>query len=626
MNITLTSGKEIPCSPDRSILDSLKESNNFLTASCGGKGTCGKCKVIIKSGKADIQSTIKLTEDEISNGYAIACRTFPSEDLILEIPKESVLTVEGKVATEKADDLIKLFNKEGADIDPYTERSVIKLPPPSLDDNISDLERIKREIIKEEVEAIRIPFRYLADMAKTVRKSDWEITICTIHTDEMHEITNILPGNQGKPQYGAAIDIGTTTIALYLVDLTNGELVDIGSTYNSQIAYGDDVITRIVNATENNEMDNIHRAVIDDINELMSVILATHNINIDSVDCFMISANTTMTHLFLGLDPAAIREEPYIPTANFFPVAFCGELGINASPNVPVYSFPCIASYVGGDIVSGVLATGMHRHEEISIFIDIGTNGEIVVGNSEWLMSAACSAGPCFEGSGIRDGMRATEGAIENVTIDRESLDFSIRVIGDDTKPQGICGSGMIDLIAEMYFTGILDMRGKLQKSVSDRVREGEEGLEVVIHFGEDKDIVLTEVDIENILRAKAAIFGGFTTLLGEVGLTFDDVQKVYIAGGFGKYLNIEKAIILGMLPDMPIEKFEYRGNTSVTGAYLCILSQKLRWEAEEVAKQMTYIELSVSNTFMDEYTSGLFIPHTNIESFPTVKAMMEKG
>jgi len=623
MTITLTSGKNISIKPGTSILESLKQAGIYLTSSCGGKGTCGKCKIIIKSGQAEFKSRIKLSKDEIGKGYAIACQSYPTENVVIDIPKESVLTVEGKVATGKSRDLQKLLTATGTEINPLTERRVMQLPPPSLDDNISDLERLKRELSSTSLGCLRVHFRFLLNLAQKIRKENWEITVSTIRSENCDEIINIFPGQQQTPQYGVAVDIGTTTIVVYLVDLSNGTLLDVASTYNSQIRFGDDVITRIVNATEHNEMNNIHRAVISDINQLLLLLLESHSINIDSIDCMVIAGNTTMTHLFLGLDPSSIREEPYIPTANMFPLAYTGELGIKVHPSVPVYIFPCVSSYVGGDIVSGILASRVHKKEEISIFIDIGTNGEIVIGNSEWLIAAACSAGPCFEGSGIRHGMRATDGAIEGVTINPDTREVEIKVIGEESKPIGICGSGMIDAIAEMFIAGILDQKGKLQKEVSDRVRDGEDCLEFVIYSGNGRDIVLTEPDIENLIRAKAAIYAGFTTLLTEVGLTFDDVSKVYIAGGFGKFLDVEKAIILGMLPELPKDKFEYMGNTSIIGAFLCILSQKMRAEAEEISKKMTYIELSVSRSFMDDYVSGLFIPHTNIDAFPGVKKMI---
>ena len=625
MKITLSTGRVIEAKEGESILISLKQAGIFLTSSCGGKGICGKCKVIVQSGDVESKSHIKLSSEEIQQGFALACMTTPSGDITIDIPKQSILTVEGQIVTGKSKDLLGLLHSTGVDIDPLSERIVLKLPKPSLDDNISDLERLKRELFANGLGCLRVPSRFMSNLARTVREKDWEITLSAIHSEDCYEITNIFPGNRKVPQYGIAVDIGTTTIVVYLIDLTDGKLVDAASIYNSQIRFGDDVITRIVNATEHGEMENLHKAVISDINDLISVLVSSRKIETESIDTIVVAGNTTMTHFFLELDPAAIREEPYIPTANIFPLSHAGELDIDVNSKVPVYSFPCVGSYVGGDIVSGVLATRMHKNKDLCIFIDIGTNGEIVIGNSEWLMAAACSAGPCFEGSGIKHGMRATEGAIENVKIDPGTFDVEIKVIGGNTKPVGICGSGMIDAIADMFLTGILNQKGKMQKEVSDRIRDGEDGLEFVVHYRKNKDIVLTEPDIENIIRAKAAIYAGFSTLLKEVDSSFDDVQKVYIAGGFGKFLSIEKAIILGMLPDMPREKFEYMGNTSVTGTYLCMLSRKLRAEAEKISKDMTYVELSVNNSFMDEYVSGMFIPHTNIDAFPTVKILMKK-
>ena len=624
MKISLSSGKSISGSPDISILESLKREDIFLTSSCGGKGTCGKCKIIIRSGSVNTRSAIKLTQEEIKKGYTLACQAFSEGDVLIEIPKESMLTLEGKIATGKSKDLQALLHSTGAGIEPLTERIVLQLPTPSLNDNISDLERLKRELSSKGLGCLRVPFRFLTDLAKTVRKKDWEVTLCIIHTEDCNEITNIFPDNKKTPRYGIAIDIGTTTLVAYIIDLTAANLVDIASTYNSQIQFGDDVITRIVYATEHNGLRNLNKTVITDINIFLSLFKKTHHIDSDSIDQFVIAGNTTMTHLFLGLDPSAIREEPYIPTANSFPLAFAGELGLKVNPNTPVYAFPCVASYVGGDIVSGVLAARLHKKQELSLFMDIGTNGEMVLGNSEWLVAAACSAGPCFEGSGMKHGMRATEGAIEDVRINRKTLEPEIKVIGD-TVPIGICGSGMIDVVAEMFLTGILNQKGKLQREISKRIREGEDGLEFVVYSQDGRDIVLTEPDIENIIRAKAAIYAGFSILLKEVGYTFDDIHKVYIAGGFGKFLDVEKAVILGMLPDISREKFEYMGNTSITGAYLCAISQKMREEAEEIARKMTYLELSVSRSFMDEYVSALFIPHTNIDAFLSVKELMKK-
>ncbi|MDH3878704.1 MAG: 2Fe-2S iron-sulfur cluster-binding protein, partial [Desulfobacterales bacterium] len=383
MNITLSTGKKIAAASGASILASLKEAGIFLTSSCGSKGICGKCKVIVTSGGVDSKSQIKLSQEEISQGYALACTTFPSGDIVIDIPKESILTVEGKVVTGKSKDLQALLQSTGASIEPLTERFVLQLPPATLDDNISDLERLKRALMAKELGCLRVPFRFLINLAQTVRAGNWEITLSTIHTEDCYEIINIFAGDRKTPQYGVAVDIGTTTVVLYLVDLISGKLVDVASTYNSQMKFGDDVITRIVHATEHNELKSINRAVISDINDLLSLVVSNHDLSTDAIDCFVVAGNTTMTQLFLGLDPSAIREEPYIPTANIFPLAYAGELGIKSHRNTPIYSFPCVASYVGGDIVAGILATRLHEKEEISIFIDIGTNGEIVIGNSE---------------------------------------------------------------------------------------------------------------------------------------------------------------------------------------------------------------------------------------------------
>ncbi len=624
MKISLLSGKSISIGTHTSILDALEREGIYLTSSCGGKGTCGKCKIIVKSGDVDRRSIMKLTKEELDESYVLACQSYPLGDLLIDIPKESMLTVEGKIATGRSKDLLAMLHSLGVDIEPPSERILLELPPPTLTDNISDLERLKRELMAKGLGCLRVPFRSLKDLAGTLRKDDWKITISLIQSEDCYEIINIFHGDRRTPRYGVAVDIGTTTLVLYLINLTDGTLVDAASIYNSQIRFGDDVITRIVYATEHNELNTLKQTVITDINIMLSMIIKKHGIDVDSIDQIVVAGNTTMTHLFLGLDPSSIREEPYIPTANTFPISFAGEHGIKAKPHTPVYAFPCVASYMGGDIVSGVIATRLHRREELSFFLDIGTNGEMVLGNSEWLISASCSAGPCFEGSGIRHGMRATEGAIEDIIIDRDTLVPHIKIIGD-VRPMGICGSGMIDAVSELFLSGILDQKGVLHKEVSERVREGEDGLEFLIYSDEDREIVLTTPDIENIIRAKAAIYAGFTTLLKEVGFTFNDIHRIYIAGGFGKFLDIEKAIILGMLPDLPKERFEFVGNTSIKGAYLCSLSRKLRDDAEDVARKMTYLELSVSKSFMDEFVSGLFIPHTHIEDFPSVSALMKR-
>lgn len=620
MEIRLTSGKTLSVSEEESLYHALKRQGVYLVSSCGGKGTCGKCKVKIIRGKCEVISFGKLGQKEREAGFVIACQTFPKEDVIIEIPRESRLVIGDKIAVSKTRDLFELFESFNVKISSVVKRLSLDLPPPTIHDNISDIERLKRSMDKIGIKVMRFSHRFVSSLSGALRKAGWKIVLG--YTDD-HEAVFIAEDGY-KDRYGLAVDIGTTTVVVYLVNLTDGRLVDVGSTYNSQIRHGDDVITRIVYASEGGGLCELRDCVVSDINDLLSPLLERHTINREDIESIVIAGNTTMSHLFWGLDPASIREEPYIPTVNFFPGWKAGTSGISINSQAPVYTLPCVASYVGGDIVAGVLASKMHRRSEIALFMDIGTNGEIAIGNDEWLMTAACSAGPCFEGSGIKHGMRATEGAIESVSIHPETYEPELGVIGN-SKPAGICGSGMIDAISEMFLTGVIDLKGKLVHSKTDRIRTGEEGMEFVLSKGIESDVVLTEADIENILRAKAAVYAGVALLLKEVGFGFDSIERVYIAGGFGNFLNIDKAIILGMLPDVPRDKFTFLGNASITGAYLCLLSEDLRKEAEEIASKMTYMELSVSRGFMDEYLSALFLPHTDMTRFPTVKRLMER-
>jgi uncharacterized 2Fe-2S/4Fe-4S cluster protein (DUF4445 family) len=621
MHIKLITGETLDISEGESLLKALKRHDLYLVTSCGGKGICGKCRIRLIEGKSRIESTGKLEPREIDSGIVLACQTFPSEDIIIDIPKESRLVVGDKIALSKSGDLLELLNSFGVEIYPLVRQITLDIPPPTINDNISDLERLRRSLEEKGLIGMRFIHRFVTSMSDVLRNAGWKITYgYTVSNDAVY----ISPADKKKERYGIAVDIGTTTVVVYLVNLTDGRLIDVGSTYNSQMRYGDDVITRIIYATESGGFEELRDSVVSDINNLLTPLQERHNIRREDIESVVIAGNTTMTHIFWGLNPAYIREYPYIPTVNFFPRWRAEFSGLKTNPMAPIYTFPCVASYVGGDIVSGILASKMSRNSEIALFMDIGTNGEIVIGNNEWLVTAACSAGPCFEGSGIGYGMRATEGAIESVKINPETFEPLFNVIGDG-EPMGICGSGMIDAISEMFLTGIIDQKGKFVREVkTDRIRDGLDGPAFLISSRDGRDIVLTEVDIENILRSKAAMYAGVSLLLKEVNLSLDSIERVYIAGGFGNYIDIDKAIILGMLPDLPKERFSFLGNASITGAYLSLLSKDLRREAGVIASKMTNIELSVSRRFMDEYMSALFLPHTDMRLFPTVKKLLK--
>jgi uncharacterized 2Fe-2S/4Fe-4S cluster protein (DUF4445 family) len=610
----------------------VKAAGVYVLSSCGGKGNCGKCKVIIKEGDVDSgKSQSYLTSEEIGRGYALACHSHVESDLVVEIPPESRMQAKHKIATgAKTEEILQFMKAAGGCLDSRMIRIYLDITPPTIDDNIADYERLRRALDNAGFDAahLHMNFMVLSKLAHVLREGKWKVTVSCFIVGAVLEVLDIYPGEVTRQRYGAAIDIGTTTVVVYLVDMKNGHVIGTASTYNSQVKCGDDVITRIVYATERNGLKELQDLVLDNINTMLAELAEKNGIAPGMIDYIVVAGNTTMTHLFYGIDPQYLREEPYIPVATFFPLVRGKSVGFRLDPQALIYSMPNVASYVGGDITAGVLVSQIHKQEQVSLFIDVGTNGEIVLGNKEWLVTAACSAGPAFEGSGIRFGMRAMEGAIEEVEIDARTYEVNYRVIGD-VKPIGICGSGMIDILAEMYLNGVIDQKGKIREELgSKRVRRGDSGLEYVIAWriesAINKEIVITEVDLDNLIRAKAAIYAGFATLLSHMGMTFGDIQKLYIAGGFGRYIDIERAITIGMLPDMALDKFQFLGNTSIMGAYYGLLCDRMRHEAEEIARRMTYVELSVSRSFMDEYMSALFLPHTDWNAFPTVKREFE--
>ncbi len=625
-NVTITADD------NTNLFKAVKAAGVYVLSSCGGKGNCGKCKVVIREGSVESgKSRSFLSTEEAERGYTLACLSRIKSDLVVEIPPESRMQAKHKIATgAKADELLKLMMQAGGCLESRISRIYLEISPPTIDDNIADMERVRRALDGAGFSAEHMHMNYmmLSRLPAVLREGNWKVTASVFSMGEVLEVLDIFPGNATKLRYGAAVDIGTTTIVVYLVDMTNGHIVGTASTYNSQVKCGDDVITRIVYATERNGLRELQGLALDNVTALLSQLTEINQVSPGMIDYIVVAGNTTMQHLFYGIDPQHIREEPYIPAATFFPLVRGKSVGLQIDPRAILYAMPNVASYVGGDITAGVLVSQIHKQNAVSLFIDIGTNGEIVLGNKEWLVTAACSAGPAFEGSGIKFGMRAMEGAIEEIEIDPKTYEVNYRVIGD-AKPIGICGSGMIDALAEMYLNGVIDQKGKIREEIgSGRIRRGESGLEYVlvwrIESAINKEVVITEVDLDNLIRAKAAIYAGFATLLSHMGMTFADIEKLYIAGGFGRYIDVERAISIGMLPDLPVDKFQFLGNTSIMGAYYALLCDRLRHEAEEIARKMTYIELSVSRSFMDEYMQALFLPHTNMNAFPTVKREME--
>ena len=464
----------------------------------------------------------------------------------------------------------------------------------------------------------------LKKLGHLFRESDWKVTVLLGKRNETTEIVSVEPGDTSDRNFGVAFDVGTTTVVGQLVNLNTKEVLGTKATHNRQAAFGSDVISRIIFASEKDGLERLHHAVVDNMNGIIKELIKEHNVDLYDVNGIICAGNSTMVHLLLKVDPAFIRREPYTPTANFVPVIRAAETGIKMSPRGLLSCVPGISTYVGGDITAGVLACGLADAKQLTMLIDAGTNGEIVLGNKDWMVSCAASAGPAFEGSGVACGMRAAKGAIQRVKIKKRDFEVNFKTIGN-TKPRGICGSGYIDALAELVTTGIITKQGKINTAIkSKRVRIGECGPEFVLAFkkeaGVDFDIVITEADIENLKRSKGAIYAASSLLVKKLGLDFKKMKKFFIAGGFGTYLDIDKAVAIGLLPDLPRDRFEFIGNSSLVGAREILLSYEAMKKAEQIARKITYIELSTEPNYMDEYVSALFFPHTNLERFPSVK------
>jgi uncharacterized 2Fe-2S/4Fe-4S cluster protein (DUF4445 family) len=644
--------------PNNVEIDVYKEGENLLkiamaagvhiNASCGGIGACGKCKVKIIGDNYIGGKSPKLAKEEIEEGYRLACLTKVKGPIEVIIPKESQidssvfkLEKDFLLSSSKIKHLLPSF-----DINPTVYKIFLDVDKPNKDDNINDLDRVLRAIKKQhKYENVSVTFDAVKKLPDVLRKSDFKISATIVAFDEGYKIIDFNTYTENIRNFAFAVDIGTTSISGQLIDLNKCivkgvDEVDIGgneyvagehSLYNGQVSYGEDVITRIVYAIKGNGLEVLQKAVVKTINDILDEILKKSKVNREEISFMVVAANTTMTQLFLGVNPKYIREAPYVPTARLFPPVKAISLGLNLNDHVYTYTFPNVASYVGGDIVSGVLATGIYQQPELTLFMDIGTNGEIVLGNQDWLVCTSCSAGPAFEGGGIKHGMRATIGAIDHVKINPENLEPMIMTIGDE-KPIGICGSGLIEIISELLLTGIINQNGKFNRDIeSPRIRQGDEGgHEYVLVWDEltgiDGDIVITEADIDNLMRAKGAIFAGCKTLLDSVGMTFDDIERIIIAGGFGKFINLEKAVKIGLFPELDFNKFIYVGNSSLLGARLVSLSKDLMNEAETISNMMTHIELADNVNFMNEFIAGCFLPHTDNTLFPeTIKEIEER-
>ncbi len=550
----------VQVSAGTSLLDAVNQAGLPLRASCGGGGTCGECLLLVKSGSYQAKPSAALSKNLLAQGYCLACLTEVQDHLTVQLPQFQELSI--RSITDSV-----FFHEHKNEISGYYE--------------------------------IGSPLEAVPDVKSVA---------------------------SGKGIYGIACDVGTTTVVVQIVDLANGRILNTASGYNYQLKCGADIISRIHYSQRPGRLEELNTLVITTINNLVEKCVEGLPVSMPDIYYASISGNTTMTHLLLNRDPQYIRQELYVPALNKTTLAASRDLGLTINPEAKVICAPAVGSYVGGDITAGLLCTPLLRNSErVSLFIDVGTNGELVIGNRDWMVTCACSAGPAFEGCGTKCGMPAAEGAIEQFEFGNSGAAY--RIIGDD-KPRGLCGSGLVDLLAELFMHGYIDRGGKLNRErAGSRLVDTEKGWGFLIAAREecywDKDLVITENDIANLIRTKAAVFSACTLLLKNVGLSCEALDAVYIAGGFGQHLNIENAIRIGLFPDIERDRFHYLGNSSLFGAYLILISDKNRDLVDEIAKRMTYIELNTEPDYMSEYTGSLFLPHTDIDLFPSVKRIL---
>ncbi len=632
--------RQIQVKPGTTLLEAAHQAGIHINASCGGAGVCGKCRVKVESGKTTGGKSEKLSAADYDNGIRLACATQVEGDVSLRLLDESGL-LEGGLALDvprRHRALLHYFDieelrRQGIFVPPV-EKLFLELPRPAATDNMADAGRIVLGLKNQYDERrLIISLAVMRKIRRILREQDFKVTVTLarpVHEQGKTHLVNIQPGNWIDRNFGLAIDIGTTTIWGQLMDLRSGRILARAGDYNGQISYGEDVINRIIQAEKPRGLELMQELVAATINKVIDAMLTEAAINRDEIDSVTLAGNTTMTHLFLGLEPNNIRRAPYVPVSTFFPPIRATDLGLQLSQHAIALLYPSISSYVGGDIVAGVMGSGMYRTDKLTLFVDIGTNAEIVIGSREWLVCAACSAGPAFEGGGISHGMRAASGAISDCSLHPKSFEPMLTTI-DHKPPIGICGSGLLIIVAALFERGLLDQRGKfVRERETPRIREGKSGYEFVLvrrdEAGIDQDIVLNEVDIQNFIRAKAAIFAGVKTLIEEVGLEVSDIEQIILAGAFGSFIDLDSAMTVGLLPEVDPAKILYVGNGSLMGAGMSELSNHIRRDVVAVVQRMTSFELSEVNNFKDQYVASLFLPHTDRSIFPEVSKRLNKS
>ncbi len=621
----------IECNAGDNLLELARRANVAIDAPCSGNGSCGKCRVKLIEGELESFKSRHISDEEYNAGWRLSCNAKVLTDCTVWVPDiASAYQSRMKTADLSSPKEIAIFEdcqaqlkESGIEFTNQFRSVVVSMVEPTLDDTMPDNERFTWAVQEAlGVASVKIPFAVMVKLASTLREFNWTVCVKGQLEGDAFRVMELCDPKDTKI-VGCAIDIGTTTVTMVLVDLENGKILAKGSSGNGQIRYGADVINRIIEQGRTGGKKKLQDAIVKEtLTPIIANLCKSIDLNTKSILQLCVAANTTMNQLFVGVDAESVRMEPYIPSFFGWEGLLAGDLKLPANPLAPVIIAPNIGSYVGGDITAGALAAGLWDKDEMSLFIDLGTIGELVYGNRDFLISCACSAGPAFEGGDLSCGMRATDGAVEACVIDKETMEPTLTIVGDEgQKPVGICGSGIIDIISELYRTSIINAKGLFVRE-GDRVKRDQHGMgRYVLATAEEsetgREVSINEVDIDNFIRAKGAIFSAIDTLLKSVDMDVEMIDHVYVAGGIGSGINMKNAVNIGMLPDVDLGKYSYIGNSSLAGAYAMVLSDQANAKCHEVGANMTYLELSTYPGYMDSFVAACFIPHTDRYLFP---------
>ncbi len=624
---------------NENLIRAAMEAGVHINASCGGTGVCGKCRVLLEEGTIDGGLSEHLSDEDQEKGYRLACQSQITSDITIRIPVESQVDTSrlnaqsgGRYTAKAVYSDVNELRQDGLFIPPV-EKIYLELAPAVVGDNQADMARIINHLrFNHNEHRLNMNLDLIRKIPDLIRQGDFKVTatiVRPVREDGKNEIVNIEPFDTTARNFGIAVDVGTTTVYGQLLDLQTGEVLAQHGEFNSQISYGEDVISRIVFAEKGDGLEVLHKKIIETINKIIREILSEGGVGKHEITTITLAGNSTMTQLLLKINPAYLRREPYVPASVMYPPFRAREIDIDLADHTIALIYPGVSSYVGGDIISGVMASGMYRSPELTLYMDIGTNAEIAIGHKDWMVCTAASAGPAFEGGGVKFGMRATKGAIEDFSINPETYEPMLITVGNK-KAKGICGSGLITLAAKLLETGVIDSRGKFNRTLNTpRIRQTEGIWEYVLVYKEntaiDRDITITEPDLDNLIRANGAMFSAALTLLEEIGMSITDVERIILAGGFGSYVDLQSAITIGLLPEIDPEKVTYLGNGSLLGCKINALTNALRRDVMKVVNMMTNFELASTRSYMDHYMGALFLPHTEMNYFPKVKARLEK-